>query len=295
VEVAVEVAVRGVEGLLSEGGGELVEGAEGAGGGLPPSERPKEEEEEEVGGAPVPSPREREGAPEGGEDMEVEGGVGGERENGKRRRSNDERKNETSFRRPVSSIHSAFFDFFPALFAFRWRSHALAGSAFRFVSSSTDNARARALATERWRSASWRRAAPATAARQTMRVRAAAAAAAVPALRTLSGASPTRCWAALPRRTRGRTRCVVLVVVWRAREGQERWRSLAAMIECSILERKKKLNLSTSRTLSSLFLSLSLKKNSHHQLPGLGRPMPGGGGMHRPGDAAAAIAAAEGE
>jgi hypothetical protein len=56
----------------------------------------------------------------------------------------------------------------------------------------------------------------------------------------------------------------------------------------------------TSTLFSSLPLSPSKKKQNKKrktkltQLPGLGRPMPGGG-MHRPGDAAAAaIAAAEG-
>jgi hypothetical protein len=47
---------------------------------------------------------------------------------------------------------------------------------------------------------------------------------------------------------------------------------------------------STSSVLSLSNLPPNNKKN---QLPGLGRPMPGAGGMHLTGDAAAAIAAAE--
>ena len=61
----------------------------------------------------------------------------------------------------------------------------------------------------------------------------------------------------------------------------------------AVIVRRRRTNaLSLMKEKLNLVLSLKKRKN---QLPGLGRPMPGPGGMHRPGDAAAAIAAAEGK
>lgn len=179
---------------------------EGAGGGLPPSERPRDGEGPPL--APVPSPRDREEAEEGEDIASRASGLEGGREErgvGKRRGEVGEEEKESESRAVVGQFLALAI---PVCRPFRWRARRASSSAFSrslsFACSVRERERNERTALETlWRCASWRRE-PATAARPTGR-----AGAAMPprwARQTLSGASPTPCWAAPPRRTRGRMR-----------------------------------------------------------------------------------------